>query len=118
MATMVLIPILWWWLGVQGICYAMGGVAGIGVYGVAVGVRRYADIEWSMIVVIPIIAMVVGGLSSIIYSVLELDFSSTIGNLAVRAFCVGGVYCSVIWALDRKRLMLYFSQLRDAVSLV
>ena len=115
-ATLVLVPVLWWGLGIQGICYAMGGVAGVGVCGVVIGVRRYADIELGIIVVIPTIAMALGGLSSIIYDGLGLEFDGVGGSLVVRALCVGGVYCSAVWVLDRKRLGGYLSQLREAVS--
>jgi hypothetical protein len=81
-----------------------------------IGVRRYADIELGIIVVIPTIAMALGGLSSIIYDGLGLEFDGVGGSLVVRALCVGGVYCSVVWVLDRKRLGGYLSQLREAVS--
>lgn len=118
-ATIVLVPVLWWWGEIQGVCYAMGGIAGIGVCGVAMGVRRYADIEWGVIVVTPVIAMVIAGLSAVVYSGFSgdgLELGGISGSLVIRTICVGGVYCSVIWILDRKRLVQYVSQLREAVS--
>ncbi|MFT5377326.1 MAG: O-antigen/teichoic acid export membrane protein [Candidatus Latescibacterota bacterium] len=113
--VIVLVPVLWWWAGIQGVCYAMGVVAGVGVLGVATGVRRYADIEWGIIVITPVVALVVAAISSVIYNSIELDFGEPISNMTVRAGCVGGVYCGAIWVLERQRLVLYLSQLKCAV---
>ena len=94
----------------------MGIVAGVGVCGVATGVRHYADIEWGLITIAPILAISAAAAAHVIYSGIGLEFGGAVRNMIVRVSCIGGVYCVVVWGLERQRLVLYLTQLRKAVS--
>ncbi len=111
LVAVVLVPVLWSIYGIQGLCYAMAVVAGVGVWGVAKGVRDYVDIAWPTILLAPFFALVVAALAAFTYD----HFAPPTwlwSSLVLRGICVTLVYGGMLWLVEYRTLLRDWDHLR------
>ena len=108
-----LVPAMIGWMGVPGLAYSMGAVAGIGALGVFVGLRVYVDLVWSRIFGAPVVALMVAGTAGVLYNSVGGD--SLLVDCLARGALIVCIYAGVLGLLEWKTLAERLIHLRQIV---
>lgn len=105
-----LVPVMIGWMGVQGLAYSMGVVAGIGALGVFVGLRAYVDLAWGRIFGAPVVALLVAGGAGNMYN--WVRDGSQLADGAARGALIVFAYAGALGLLEWRRLIERLVHLR------
>jgi PST family polysaccharide transporter len=109
------VPLGAWYLGVEGVAYAVGLTALIGWIGVTWCLSAHIDLAHFRIFAAPVAAIGVSAIASYLIHPL-FEFENLVADLLGRTALTSLVYLSILWIVEKQYLLEILGEMREIMS--